>query len=625
MSRGQNQTSLSVDRNITYRRLYKQISDKLEIPVRPLTGFVIAQLDGRDGQPVRDLPANDARVNLQSAGGGIYLGIRPTDSEYESPTRVVSQYSPSGSPPPMGPGQQRNTDKWARANAPPKLAAGLTAPVSQPARKLPGRQLAPHEKPGGRYSKVVSHRPITEVKRIYCGVGSDVSMIEVPIDPKQKVKRAPHPARTHGNPRGASASSLKAGPHTPTVKDRYDKKARAQKILEELAPPEAEVEAKKPLFTVRDSWFTGPPPAQHTDVTPKKLKKQAPAAAPEAQEERAWFRGKAQDPQESENSVVQMSSPVRDDDEPDEEEAETEAEAEEAEAEEAPQEPSIEAAPAASPRSWQSENTPEKRAEARAWFRGQAPAASPASSGDPAPSEQPAEPLRAADAAPAPSQATAKPTESPDAGRRMMHQLMMEAYTTADPDNNEFVPKNALIAEVKKCVAGHPEVEQLLHLLTGVTSVVLDRDEFDELVIDWLKGKLGAKPGTATPVVGSEGQPDITPAETGSEGGSSTTSADTGSKEGSSTTPMMIETVTMTSDNNTEDGSSAVDVMLEAFGVCDEADTGFVPRNMLVGAIRDLVSKYPEAEEVLARLGAHTDLVLEYDDFEALVRELVED
>ena len=53
-----------------------------------------------------------------------------------------------------------------------------------------------------------------------CGVGSDVSMIEVPIDPKQKVKRAPHPARTHDNPRGTSASSSKAGPHTPTVKDR---------------------------------------------------------------------------------------------------------------------------------------------------------------------------------------------------------------------------------------------------------------------------------------------------------------------------------------------------------------------------------------------------------------------
>jgi len=305
VSKGRNQASLSVDRNITYRRLYKQISDKLEIPVRPLTGFVISQLDSRDGQPIGDLPCSDVRVTLKSRGGGIFLGVRAAESDYVPPTREITQTT--ARPAPQGPNEARfESDRWARPKQPPTVAAFVPVAAPLPARKLAEREqaraaLKKHEQHGGRFSKVYGaqrSRDI-EVKRLYNGTAGHVSLIEIPLQPDPENLGLSHHVNhwAFQNKRtGVSSNTAHTTPHaghkqsarTPPIKQRYDKQARAQ----QLSPAQPE----ERLFAVRDSFSVGPPSSdggKPAAIQPRPQSKAAEAeaalkaAAAEAASERA--------------------------------------------------------------------------------------------------------------------------------------------------------------------------------------------------------------------------------------------------------------------------------------------------------------------------------------------------
>merc|ERR1711939_1172312 len=80
---------LSVDKDAEFGDIYQQIAEKLELAPASLEGFVVSQLDDRDGEPVSEhegenrkpyLLPNDKLSLLPRIGGGHFLWVREADA-----------------------------------------------------------------------------------------------------------------------------------------------------------------------------------------------------------------------------------------------------------------------------------------------------------------------------------------------------------------------------------------------------------------------------------------------------------------------------------------------------------------------------------------------------------------
>jgi len=111
---------LSVDKDCTYRELYKLIADKLELPSQTLSGYAASQLAGRDGAPTRNLAISDKQLDLQRAGGGIYVWVRPSadipkdeephqEAEVQAEVEVEVQVQVEPEPEPVSPPAKNKT------------------------------------------------------------------------------------------------------------------------------------------------------------------------------------------------------------------------------------------------------------------------------------------------------------------------------------------------------------------------------------------------------------------------------------------------------------------------------------------------------------------------------------
>jgi len=70
---------LSVDKDALFGDVHDQIASKLEIP--RLDGYVVSQIDDRDGDPVEDLLSDTKLSSLPRIGAGIYLWVREADED----------------------------------------------------------------------------------------------------------------------------------------------------------------------------------------------------------------------------------------------------------------------------------------------------------------------------------------------------------------------------------------------------------------------------------------------------------------------------------------------------------------------------------------------------------------
>lgn len=70
---------LSVDKDAEFQDIHAQIAEKLEIP--SVEGYVVSQIDDRDGEAVKDMLPNDKLSALPRLGGGHFLWVREADAE----------------------------------------------------------------------------------------------------------------------------------------------------------------------------------------------------------------------------------------------------------------------------------------------------------------------------------------------------------------------------------------------------------------------------------------------------------------------------------------------------------------------------------------------------------------
>jgi len=122
---------LSVDKDCTYRDLFKLMASKLELDSPTLAGYAVSQLASRDGAATRNLAISDNQLDLQRSGGGIYVWIRPGDQpepEPEPEPESEPESEPEKKPEPVQ--QRRQSEPAAEAAAPPPKQAQPASAIS---------------------------------------------------------------------------------------------------------------------------------------------------------------------------------------------------------------------------------------------------------------------------------------------------------------------------------------------------------------------------------------------------------------------------------------------------------------------------------------------------------------
>jgi len=144
---------LPVDKDCTYRDLYPQIAEKLELPA-DLRGYAVSQLDGRDGVPIKEIPAADTSLNLERAGGGIYLWVRrgtqaKPDASPEQPEDEEGQSPPQEPTPPKRehPAEQELNPPSRKEKGPPPVRPQQVTQQVEPWGMSPGSQSRKVESP----------------------------------------------------------------------------------------------------------------------------------------------------------------------------------------------------------------------------------------------------------------------------------------------------------------------------------------------------------------------------------------------------------------------------------------------------------------------------------------------
>ena len=69
---------------------------------------------------------------------------------------------------------------------------------------------------------------------------------------------------------------------------------------------------------------------------------------------------------------------------------------------------------------------------------------------------------------------------------------LLELFDLLDDEDSGFVSRDSLRSKVTERLPGNPQFEQLVILIAAVDELVLEREEFEELVIQWLAARTAA-------------------------------------------------------------------------------------------------------------------------------------
>ena len=77
--------------------------------------------------------------------------------------------------------------------------------------------------------------------------------------------------------------------------------------------------------------------------------------------------------------------------------------------------------------------------------------------------------------------------------RRAHRKLMMDAFVVVDPDDTEFAPRLDLRQQIETHVADCAQVQQLADHVRHLDCMVVEKDDFEEIVQEWVDGTLSSK------------------------------------------------------------------------------------------------------------------------------------
>ena len=164
----------------------------------------------------------------------------------------------------------------------------------------------------------------------------------------------------------------------------------------------------------------------------------------------------------------------------------------------------------------------------------------------------------------------------------------MEAFDEMDDEGTEFVPRLDLRKHLDSIAdAKYPLVAELAALVKALDAMILERDDFEEMVEEWLAG-------AQTRDVAEDHHSDV---------------------EVEVSVKIKAPMVSVS-------GSISIDDLMEAFDACDEDETGFAPRLDLRIKLEEMANSGRPHLQALADLVRELDtMILERDDFEAMAGE----
>ena len=74
--------------------------------------------------------------------------------------------------------------------------------------------------------------------------------------------------------------------------------------------------------------------------------------------------------------------------------------------------------------------------------------------------------------------------------RSARRKLMLDAFVAVDPDDTDFAPRLDLRQEIETYVASCAQVQQLVNHVKNLDCMVVEKDDFEEIVQEWLDGAL---------------------------------------------------------------------------------------------------------------------------------------
>merc|ERR1712166_1547041 len=164
----------------------------------------------------------------------------------------------------------------------------------------------------------------------------------------------------------------------------------------------------------------------------------------------------------------------------------------------------------------------------------------------------------------------------------------MEAFDECDTEETEFVPRLDLRKHLDSMAdAKYPLVAELAARIKALDVMIVERDDFEEMVEEWL-------PGAQTRDVEVDHHADV---------------------EVEVSVKIKAPMVSVS-------GSISIDDLMEAFDHCDEDETGFAPRLDLRIKLEEMANSGRPHLQALADLVRELDtMILERDDFEAMAGE----
>merc|ERR1712166_45353 len=164
----------------------------------------------------------------------------------------------------------------------------------------------------------------------------------------------------------------------------------------------------------------------------------------------------------------------------------------------------------------------------------------------------------------------------------------MEAFDECDTEETEFVPRLDLRKHLDSMAeAKYPLVAELAAQIKALDVMIVERDDFEEMVEEWL-------PGAQTRDVEVDHHADV---------------------EVEVSVKVKAPMVSVS-------GSISIDDLMEAFDHCDEDETGFAPRLDLRIKLEEMANSGRPHLQALADLVRELDtMILERDDFEAMAGE----
>ena len=163
-------------------------------------------------------------------------------------------------------------------------------------------------------------------------------------------------------------------------------------------------------------------------------------------------------------------------------------------------------------------------------------------------------------------------------------------------------------------IAKYPRVQQFAKTLSAKTEMIIDKEDFTTLLKVWLKGSSLSK---------GDPSPEPEPASHQAQRKKPASKGDPNPvhKPASKGDPNPV-TDTSVSQLHYNGDASVTHIVLENFDNIDEAETGFVPRKILLQTLQRVVKTQPVVAQCVATIEAMDDLIMERADLEALLESL---